>query len=127
MKINSRDEYINKFTLLFVQKITMTNPNTSIEWLPDEILECIFAYLPLADRVRIDRVCKRWRYRNQTWFFPQELDLISEKQVMINSVLKRCGKVVTKIMLRDVKMLHQLINTIYQHCPNLKTIEISFP
>ena len=82
---------------------------TSIEILIDDCLEAIFHHLSIVDRVKIERVSKRWnKLSKSSWSNVKELDLnppswgfkpskflLSWKKIQlceITEVLERCGQ-----------------------------------
>ncbi|CAL7948207.1 unnamed protein product [Xylocopa violacea] len=86
----------------------------SIQILNDDCLIHIFLQLPIVDRIRIERVCKRWRALSlESWCRVKKLDLSfsmwgslpeSSKQKEINTgtlrkVLLRCGSYLNEINL----------------------------
>ncbi|XP_050410096.1 putative RNA-binding protein EEED8.10 isoform X2 [Patella vulgata] len=103
--------------------------------IPDELWEKIFSFLPLRDRIRIERVCHRWKkLALRLWKRQKSLDFYntfrrfeSLTDKMLNSILKRCGPILKSLdlsssprLLTDYSM--QIIN---KYCPSLEKLDLS--
>ncbi|XP_050459937.1 F-box/LRR-repeat protein 7-like isoform X2 [Cataglyphis hispanica] len=112
--------------------------DVSIHILNDDCLTHIFLFLPIIDRVRIERVCKRWRDLSQdSWRMMKRLDLSSStwgflqthtiRTATLRKVLLKCGKFLTQINLSDTSnFLRQSTLTIVgKLCPNLTSIDVT--
>ncbi|XP_015596386.1 putative RNA-binding protein EEED8.10 [Cephus cinctus] len=115
--------------------------NALINRLNDDCLIHVFLYLPIADRVKIERVCKRWRAVSQeSWRAVKRLDLSQsawglcpkKKQRSVDTpilrkVLLRCGRFLNHIDFSE--MPHQLrqstLTIVGKFCPNLETIDVT--
>lgn len=112
--------------------------NVSIHILNDDCLSHIFSFLPIIDRVRIERVCKRWRDLSlyswkevktlnlspSTWGF---LETHTIRTATLRKILLKCGKFLTKINLSDTSnFLRQSTLTIVgKLCPKLTSIDVT--
>ena len=94
---------------------------TNIENLPEEVLVIILRKLPIADRVKCERVNRRWRVvaRYSSWNKMKHLNSNSVSwgllpkgkrheipeinPVGVESILKRCGKYLKSIEFMDYK------------------------
>ena len=111
---------------------------SSIEKLDEDCLIYIFSYLPVADRVRVERVCKSWQVSaQQSWtglkklnFTPKELGLRSVgtkhevkeiNEEVVEKILKRCGRYLEEI--NDFKSCTTFL--ISKYCKNVQTIKLS--
>ncbi|XP_013379642.1 putative RNA-binding protein EEED8.10 [Lingula anatina] len=102
-EVEKREESIEQ------DESTHSNVNTKLQDLDDDTLLIVFAQLPLRDRVRIERVCIRWRYLAlKTW---QSLVTLDFKHVF-----QRFGEGLTD------KILMTLLK---KGCPNLRYLDIS--
>lgn len=112
--------------------------DTNIQTLNDDCLIHIFLQLPIIDRVRIERVCKRWKALSQeSWSSVKRLDLsmwglsgLNQREIStsaIRKVLLRCGSYLNEINLSIVPYpLRQSTATIVAKlCPNLQRIDIT--
>ncbi|XP_034187715.1 putative RNA-binding protein EEED8.10 [Osmia lignaria lignaria] len=113
----------------------------SIQTLNDDCLMHIFLQLPIVDRIRIERVCKRWRALSQeSWRSVKRLDLscstwgffpnTKRKEIntgILRKVLLRCGRFLTEINLSQFPcQLNQSTLTIVgKLCPNLQRIDVT--
>ncbi|KAK2587325.1 hypothetical protein KPH14_003042 [Odynerus spinipes] len=114
-------------------------PDALIDALNDDCLMHIFLYLPIIDRIVIERVCKRWRAVSQeSWRTVKKLDFssdtcgFSQKHILISTanlreVLIRCGRFLTHI---DFSETYHFLNRTAllitsRFCPNLQTVDIT--
>ncbi|ESO97769.1 hypothetical protein LOTGIDRAFT_152866 [Lottia gigantea] len=103
--------------------------------LPDEVWEKTFSFLLLRDRVRIERVCSRWRNAAlRLWKRQRSLDFYhtfrrfeSLTDRTLNFLLKRCGPSLRSLdisasprLLTDYSM--QIIN---KYCCGLRKLDLS--
>ena len=120
--------------------------DSAIAILDDDSLIQVFKYLSIADRVRAERVCKRWQLLSEkSWYELKELDVLGKelyipfKQIfglkptritshrypeisedVAHKLLKRCGKYLKKIWLKNDRYCH--LSTIALYCPQIQTI-----
>ncbi|XP_043527430.1 F-box protein SKIP2-like isoform X2 [Frieseomelitta varia] len=115
--------------------------NISIQTLNDDCLMQIFLQLPIVDRIRIERVCKRWKALSQeSWHSVKRLDLsysiwgclsgINRKEISIctiRKVLLRCGSYLNEINLSLVPchLRQSTVTVVAKLCPNLQIIDIT--
>ncbi|OXU28514.1 hypothetical protein TSAR_007090 [Trichomalopsis sarcophagae] len=120
-----------------------------ISTLPVECLIPIFSLLPIADRVRIQRVCKRWQSISlESWFSLKTLTFYEEvwgykywlgrgiDLTVLEKVLKLCGSYLTRIdfsthyrkpradFIETFRADKNLFAIIRNYCPNLVAIDI---
>ncbi|XP_031776179.1 F-box/LRR-repeat protein 4-like [Apis florea] len=122
---------LEKYNQCDLQK-TMINSN--IYKLNNDCLILIFLYLPIVDRIRIERVCKRWQkisqkswhnikkldLRNYTWGFASNAKLKQINTVILNKVLSRCEII-------DVSYLQVPstgITSVINNCHNIKKLSL---
>ncbi|XP_014209865.1 F-box/LRR-repeat protein 3-like [Copidosoma floridanum] len=138
-----------KFTEDFVFEL---NVDAEIHKLNDDCLIHIFSYLPIVDRIVVERVCRRWKVlskqswstfkkldlMNSTWGFGKpktrgvELDRVKFNNFaseiidtpILRKVLLRCGQFLTHI---DISLSTDRLNVstltiIGKMCPNLQYI-----
>ncbi|XP_029671321.1 uncharacterized protein LOC115240356 isoform X4 [Formica exsecta] len=88
--------------------------DVSIHILNDDCLRHIFLFLPIIDRVRIERVCKRWRDLSQdSWRMMKTLDLSPSTWGFLETHTIRTAtlrKVLLKCETADVLHLTKLVN-----------------
>ncbi|CAD6211825.1 GSCOCG00003851001-RA-CDS [Cotesia congregata] len=117
------------------------NSDSVISKLNDDCLSEIFLYLPIADRIRVERVCKRWQaLSHQSWHAVKSLNLsknswgLSPKirvQVVDTSTLRkvliRCGKFLTHLDLSQISHLlgSSTLTIVGKLCPNLQSVNIT--
>ncbi|KAF7997940.1 hypothetical protein HCN44_009338 [Aphidius gifuensis] len=112
-----------------------------IRLLNDDCLIQMFLHLPISDRVRMERVCKRWHaLSRESWWSVKRLDLekknwgLSDRfrlqyidTATLRKVLMRCGDFLTKLDLSD--LLHSLgsstLTIVGKLCPNLQYIDVT--
>ncbi|XP_046742693.1 F-box protein SKIP2-like isoform X2 [Diprion similis] len=110
-----------------------------INKLNDDCLIHMFLYLPITDRVRIERVCKRWHAVSlESWRAVKRLDLSlsawgyipGKKDPSIDTptlrkVLLRCGHFLNHIDLSQIShsLRQSTLTIIGKLCPNLQTID----
>ncbi|XP_076749746.1 putative RNA-binding protein EEED8.10 [Xylocopa sonorina] len=113
----------------------------SIQMLNDDCLIHIFLQLPIVDRIRIERVCKRWRALSlESWRSVKKLDLSfsmwgslpGSKRREINTgtlrkVLLRCGSYLTEINLSQTPCLlsPSTLTIVGKLCSNLQRIDLT--
>ncbi|XP_008558130.3 F-box/LRR-repeat protein 2 [Microplitis demolitor] len=125
-----------------VAELESNNDSDSpINKLNDDCLIEVFLYLPIADRIRMERVCKRWQALSQeSWHSVKYLNLskkswgLSPKirvQVVdtstLRKVLVRCGKFLTHLDLSQVSHLlsSSTLTIIGKLCPNIQFLNIT--
>ncbi|XP_026667916.1 F-box protein SKIP2-like [Ceratina calcarata] len=115
--------------------------HTSIQILNNDCLIHIFLQLPIVDRIRIERVCKRWRILSkESWHSVKKLDLSSSmwgtlpgsKHREINTstlrkVLLRCGPYLNEINLSQMSspLNPSTLTIVGKLCPNLQRIDVT--
>lgn len=115
-----------------------TNP---IHRLNDDCLIHIFLYLPIVDRVNIERVCKRWRAVSQeawrgfrhldlsqtTWGFTQFAKKKYVDTPTLRKVLLRCGRFLNHVdfSLPSHRLSQSTLTIVGKLCPNLQTIDLT--
>ncbi|KAK9299917.1 hypothetical protein QLX08_007220 [Tetragonisca angustula] len=113
----------------------------SIQKLNDDCLMHIFCHLPIIDKIRAERVCKRWKALiKKSWYNMKRLDLlytmwgsladINGREVtihMIRKILYRCGSYLNEVDLSLVPCyVHQhAVTIIGKLCRNLQIIDIT--
>ncbi|OXU20787.1 hypothetical protein TSAR_007287 [Trichomalopsis sarcophagae] len=113
----------------------------SIHFLNDDCLIHVFQFLPIADRIRVERVCRRWqRVSKESWFDRKSLNVYTDKSGLSSSsnelllrspralceILKHCGSYLKK--LEFVGYVDELIDIgarIGSLCPNLQYLELA--
>lgn len=131
-------------------KTTSSNLVCKINELPDTILVQIFTFLTAQQRIRIERVCKRWSFISKcSWMKFRVINFGSFTQpdypfatniwpslcwrrpVLNNHTLKtiliRCGKYLQCIDLKDYRdtLDYRILSVIGQFCPNLEIINLT--
>ncbi|XP_032681321.1 F-box/LRR-repeat protein 2-like [Odontomachus brunneus] len=126
--------------------------NASINILNDDCLKHIFQFLPIVDKMRIERVCKRWRVLSKdSWYTMKEIDTswiyeISDfltyhrfAEVILKKIekmLPKYGKFITKLHLPHPATMstlgynirefnEKLFKIVMKYCTNLTNINIS--
>ncbi|XP_046422453.1 F-box/LRR-repeat protein fbxl-1-like isoform X1 [Neodiprion fabricii] len=110
-----------------------------IHKLNDDCLIHVFLHLPITDRVRIERVCKRWHAVSlESWRAVKRLDLSlsawgyipgkrdpSIDTPTLRKVLLRCGHFLNHIDLSQIshRLRQSTLTIIGKFCPNLQTID----
>ncbi|XP_043524916.1 putative RNA-binding protein EEED8.10 [Frieseomelitta varia] len=113
----------------------------SIHKLNDDCLMHIFSHLPIIDRIRIERVCKRWKALiKESWYNMKRLDLrhsmwgsLADRKrkkislCILREILLRCGSYLNEVDLSFVPYyLHQYtVTLIGKLCRNLEIINIT--
>ncbi|XP_015125099.1 putative RNA-binding protein EEED8.10 [Diachasma alloeum] len=131
-KQNKNEEQVS------VQQIPQDD--SPIQVLNDDCLIEIFLYLPIADRIRMERVCKRWQALSQeSWRSVKRLDLVrgnwglSPKIRLQNidtstlrKVLIKCGQFLTHLDLSKYPHLlgSSTLTIVGKFCPNLQCINV---
>ncbi|XP_014230117.1 putative RNA-binding protein EEED8.10 isoform X1 [Trichogramma pretiosum] len=117
------------------------NPDCLIHGLNDDCLVHIFSFLPIVDRVRSERVCRRWRVltqyswhsfkridlSNSTWGINSEIHPIEVDTPILRKVLLRCGRYLTHIDFSSFgKKLSKSTLTVIGHCcSNLQSVDVT--
>ncbi|XP_032673255.1 F-box/LRR-repeat protein 20-like [Odontomachus brunneus] len=132
-----------KFGINYTQEYTQEYfKSAPIHMLNDDCLIHIFKYLLIADRVRVERVCKRWKVLSQeSWRTMKRLDIshftwdhIWGKPIIyhistavLRKVLLKCGRFLTQIDLSEVPNYLGIgtLSMIARFCPNLTNIDVS--
>ncbi|XP_008217853.1 uncharacterized protein LOC100679040 [Nasonia vitripennis] len=119
-----------------IYNIIVTDENKdTIHVLNNDCLMHIFMYLPIADRVRIERVCKRWKaICEEFWRCNKKLDLkpitwgLSEqiKAHHVYKVLHKYGTYISNIDLSNNENTigNATLISIAKLCPNVQTVNI---
>ncbi|KAK0070909.1 hypothetical protein PV326_001936, partial [Microctonus aethiopoides] len=112
----------------------------TINILDNDCLIKIFLYLPIKDRMRIERVCKRWQTVNQeAWSdikelnFPEDFNFLllsypeildDDQKAAIEKFLSRCGRFLNKLE-HDIEYSsygNYIIPIIAKYCHNLQCL-----
>ncbi|KAK0163385.1 hypothetical protein PV327_007071 [Microctonus hyperodae] len=113
-----------------------SSPPPTINILDDDCLIKIFLYLPISDRMRMERVCKRWQNVNkQSWNDIKELRFpgttvsgppysitTDTNERAVQKLLSRCGRYLNKLEF-DAQHLccsFDIVPIIAKHCHNLQ-------
>ncbi|VDM92118.1 unnamed protein product, partial [Onchocerca ochengi] len=121
------------------------NIQKDIGSIPDHVLISIFTLLPIVDRIRIERVCRRWRYiaKNYSWTMTTEFSyssLIGDKECSlpclierplvgnkeIKSLAQRCGDHLLEMDLHAFRdtLTYNVCMCFAVHCPNLTVLNM---
>ncbi|XP_011305196.1 F-box/LRR-repeat protein 7-like [Fopius arisanus] len=114
--------------------------DSPIQVLNDDCFIEIFLHLPIADRVRIERVCKRWQsLAQESWRSVKKLDLVKEHwgispkarlQMLdtntLRKVLMKCGQFLAHLDLSIVAygLTSSTLTIVGKFCPNLEFLNI---
>lgn len=107
-----------------------------IDKLNDDCLMHIFQFLPIVDRVQIERVCKRWRTVSlNSWHSCRRLSVASIFQgcpssidtPSVRKVLLRCGQFLTDISCSGnfFDLSQSTLTIITKLCPNIQKLDIN--
>ncbi|KAL2730200.1 F-box/LRR-repeat protein 7-like isoform X1 [Vespula maculifrons] len=113
--------------------------NAPIDALNDDCLIHIFLYLPIKNRIAIERVCKRWRaVAQKSWYTVKKLDLshhawgisANDKKICtsdLREVLLRCGRFLNHIDISQCypSLTRSTLLIIGRYCHNLEIVDIS--
>ena len=111
---------------------------SAIEKLNDDCLEYIFQFLSVADRIRIERVCRKWKkVAKNSWTKFKVLNLDAKylglkpsnirheiptiTDHITEEILKRCGRYLKKIDSNFLK-LTDFMCLVAKYCKNIQTI-----
>ena len=146
--MDNDDSIINKIrskNCLVPQSNNGWDQQPSMNILPDECLIEIFHFLPISDRVRIERVCQRWKMlaKAYSWSNFKHLDFsldswhlrpshkeLEIKNLNINSfysVLKRCARYLNSIdTIKSSFYSPELEEDIplFDFCPNIQSVSM---
>uniref|UniRef100_A0A1I7W283 F-box domain-containing protein n=1 Tax=Loa loa TaxID=7209 RepID=A0A1I7W283_LOALO len=116
-----------------------------ISSIPNHILISIFTLLPIVDRIRIERVCRRWRHiaKNYSWAMTTEFSyssLIGDKECSlpclverpsvgnkeIKSLAQRCGEHLLEMDLHAFRdtLTYNVCMCFAVYCPNLTVLNM---
>ena len=106
------------------------SPEQSIDALNDDCLLNIFYYLPIRDRIRIERVCKRWKkISKESWRNLKFISIgndLSTRSIEINhfeEILRRSGNYMTNFdcsWLDQCQLpVHDTVQLINKYCKKL--------
>ncbi|OXU27874.1 hypothetical protein TSAR_002554 [Trichomalopsis sarcophagae] len=118
------------------------NEDAEIHKLNDDCLMHVFSFLPIADRVKVERVCRRWLNVSQeswrtfkklnltqtTWGFQCETYGLREIDTpTLRKVLLRCGQFLTHIDFSTFaeKLSSSTLTVVGRNCPNLQGIDVT--
>lgn len=134
----NKDNNQNTTTTIVEARADVDSPIRSLN---DDCLIQMFLHLPISDRVRMERVCKRWHaLSRESWWSVERLDLESKNWNLTNrfrqsvidtailrKVLMRCGDFLTTLDLSGkVHFLGPSTLTIVgKLCPNLQYIDVT--
>ena len=105
-----------------------------IEKLPEEIFIYIFNYLPIADRIRIERVNKSWQetakkcwnkfreLKMKSMYLGLEVMPVTIDRCILEAIVKRCRNYLEKIDVYTLDFTKCALPVIANHCPNIKSI-----
>ncbi|XP_043501009.1 F-box protein SKIP2-like [Polistes fuscatus] len=119
--------------------IEETDTITLIDVLNDDCLMHVFLYLPIMDRIAIERVCKRWKdVSKKSWYNVKKLDLSNHRWGILShnkrintsdlrQVLLRCGRFLTQIDFpyEYRTLTRSTLLIIAKLCPNLEIVDFS--
>ncbi|VDK84527.1 unnamed protein product [Litomosoides sigmodontis] len=135
----------NKSSRGKADKVQQDNIQEDINSIPDHILISIFALLPIVDRIRIERVCRRWRHiaKDYSWTTTTEFSyssLIGDKECSlpclierpvvgnkeIKSLAQRCGDHLLEMDLHAFRdtLTYNVCMCFAIHCPNLTVLNM---
>ncbi|KAL3993978.1 Leucine Rich repeat family protein [Acanthocheilonema viteae] len=127
------------------EKMQEDNVQEDISSIPDHVLISIFTLLPIVDRIRIERVCRRWRHiaKNYSWTMTTEFSyssLIGDKECSlpclierpvvgnkeIKSLAQRCGDHLLEMDLHAFRdtLTYNVCMCFAIHCPNLTVLNM---
>ena len=108
---------------------------SAIESLNDDCLINIFNLLPIVDKIRAERVCKRWQAASKdSWskvkvlsLHPKHLRLIpyfdiKTTEQVAKEILKRCGRYLEKIDSNYNCVEFGCISAVAKYCTNIRSI-----
>ncbi|XP_057328188.1 F-box/LRR-repeat protein 7-like [Microplitis mediator] len=110
-----------------------------INKIDDDCLINIFVLLPMNDRMRIERVCKRWQdVSARAWHDIKELDLTqpfqfsnsnSKAQIKnrtVEKILERCGRFLSTLQFSTCNLGYnaETLPVIGEHCKNLTRLTL---
>ncbi|XP_033231231.1 F-box/LRR-repeat protein 4-like isoform X2 [Belonocnema kinseyi] len=115
----------------------------SINTLNDDCLRLVFQYLPIVEKIKVERVCKRWqKLSKESWYTFKRLDLCpstwgwpddTEKKFIDNDILHevliRCSQYLNDVDLRrnqsKILLYYVSIKDICLKCQRLKSLNLS--
>ncbi|XP_031780767.1 uncharacterized protein LOC100679720 isoform X2 [Nasonia vitripennis] len=118
-----------------------TIEEVGINALNDDCLTFIMQYLPIVDRVRMERVCKRWQavslnawhnfkklnFNNKYWGFSAPFTLAEVNHRIIEKVLKRCGEYLISIEFNskfNERLDQNVVSSVARFCPNVQHLDV---
>ena len=122
-----------------VQLLTTEDFCSSIEKLNNDCLISIFHLLPVADRIRAERVCRRWQeVAKDSWSTFKVLNLDPRclglrlrgkrrlqysliNQHLIEKILRRCGRYLESFV-ADFFIRKKFVHLIAEYCQNIKSL-----
>ncbi|XP_076242820.1 putative RNA-binding protein EEED8.10 [Calliopsis andreniformis] len=145
-----QNQYYNKHRQKFDKKqsddqcdqeyIQNDSTDANIQTLNDDCLMHIFFQLPIVDRIRIERVCQRWRALSlESWCNVKKLDLLylwdsspclpktEINTSILRKILSRCGKFLNEIDLSQIRcpLSESTLTIVAKLCPNLQRIDVT--
>ncbi|OXU24733.1 hypothetical protein TSAR_004909 [Trichomalopsis sarcophagae] len=128
-KIINNEESIGKFE---------SRKESEIEILNDDCLNYIFGFLQIKDKVKIERVCKRWQevsknsWKNiktlnenvNVWGFNPCIRSSEELTLIFDKVLQRCGHTLTHVDFSFLSVQNNALHHIAIMCPNLQSLNV---
>lgn len=125
----------------YEEELQQSVETANIYKLNNDCLMLIFLYLPIIDRIRIERVCKRWlrisqkswynikklELTNSVWGFSSDVKLKQINTIILDKVLSRCGRFLNEIHLDKTfcEGRESALAAIGSLCPNIETIDVS--
>ncbi|XP_058795715.1 F-box/LRR-repeat protein 20-like isoform X1 [Phymastichus coffea] len=111
---------------------------SSVDVLNNDCLLHIFQLLPIVDRVRSERVCKRWQllmqeswrdfkdlnFENECWGFSNKNAVLKVNSRILKKVLKRCGQYIKNIEFPELnnRLGPHIMKLIAKFCANVENI-----
>lgn len=128
--------------LLTTCSTAMNSTNCDIAKLPDELLVQIFEFLSPRQRIRMERICRRWESLSKySWIKFHELNsstfIRDSRKITKTSVRKpriNCSKLKT-VLSRGGKYLKlfqlsegcdDILNVVARFCPNLEVLQLQY-
>ncbi|XP_011500466.1 PREDICTED: F-box/LRR-repeat protein 13-like [Ceratosolen solmsi marchali] len=124
-----------------VDNETFSKNSEGIHKLNNDCIRSIFQYLSIVDRIRIERVCKRWQiisrtswydikdlnFDNELWGFKKSSFIEKINYRIFKKVLNRCGQFLISIEFYDYnsRLGPNVLNIVARFCPNLQYLYAS--
>ncbi|XP_015109669.1 F-box/LRR-repeat protein 17 isoform X2 [Diachasma alloeum] len=110
-------------------KLEILNGDSPIEKLPGDCLMKIFSFLPIMEKLMIERVCRRWREIGlQGWPEMKQLRISSELSKFTPSQLKqifsRCGRFLKLLVIPVINEETDCLPLVKLHCLQLNQLAV---